>query len=194
MPESPHRLYTIKVVFINLPCVLYRWVASFTMSVIQSMARAQLYCVEQTFPFYWRMWDEDTPLHQSQWFQEGLRGDARAQGPAPSCCVTMRTVLQAASVTNVPPAHGGNHEQSGKDVKTPTATPTLTCAAGAALVAGGGEAPAALDGSSPGHHPSHELQHKVPPAAHQTVQPWVVTALGLCSEKPPWGCWVLPAV
>lgn len=80
MPESPHRLYTIKVVFINLHCVLCRWVASFTMSVIPSMARAQLYCVEQTFPFYWRMWDGDAPLRQSQWFQEELRGGCKGPG------------------------------------------------------------------------------------------------------------------
>lgn len=84
----------------------------------------------------------------------------------------------------VPPDHGDSHEQTGMDV----VAPTPTCPAGAVWVAGRGEAPAALAGSSPGHHPIHELQHELPPAADQTVQPWVVAALGLCSEKPPRGC------
>lgn len=82
----------------------------------------------------------------------------------------------------VPPACGDNHEQTGMDV----VAPTPTCPAGAVWVAGRGEAPAALAGSSPG--PVHELQRELPPAADQTVQPWVVAVRGLCSKKPPWGC------
>lgn len=72
------------------------------------------------------------------------------------------------------------------DVVAPT--PTSACPAGAALVAGSGEAPAAPARSSPGHRPGHELQRELPPAADQTVQPWVVAVLGLRSEKPPREC------
>lgn len=84
------------------------------------------------------------------------------------------------------PAYGDGHEQTGMDLVAPT--PTLMCPAGAVLGAGRGEAPAVLAGSSSGHHPSHELQCELPPAADQTVQPWVMATLGLCSEQPPRGC------
>lgn len=134
---------------------------------MQSLERAELYLCEANFSSLLKNVRRACTLASVP----VLSGRAEGGCKCPGSCTPSRAVplmlcnrednVVGSICSKCSPARGRNHEQTGKDVETPIAPPTLTCTAGAALVAGGGEAPAALSGSS-GHYPSHELYTRFP--------------------------------